>query len=48
MRFAKKLGINSINAMKTDIDKYVLEKTSGIGSDGVLITASSKSKRNHF
>ncbi len=40
---AKKLGINSINAMKTDIDKYVLEKTSGIGSDGVLITASSKS-----
>ncbi|TBW30126.1 bi-domain-containing oxidoreductase [Gramella sp. KN1008] len=41
---AKEKGINAMNpGMGTDPVKYVLENTSGIGADGVVITASSQS-----
>lgn len=41
---AKEKGINAVNPGRgTDPVKYVLENTSGIGADGVVITASSQS-----
>ena len=44
INLANKLGIEAINITNgTDPVKYVTDKTSGIGADGVLITASSKS-----
>ena len=41
----KKWGIDSLNSQKDDVEKNILNKTGGVGCDGVLITASSKSNK---
>tara|TARA_Y100000590_G_C15745825_1_gene1021956 strand:- start:863 stop:2989 length:2127 start_codon:yes stop_codon:yes gene_type:complete len=42
---AKKWGVQTINANNNEIIKSVIDSTDGIGADGVIITASTKS--NH-
>jgi predicted dehydrogenase/threonine dehydrogenase-like Zn-dependent dehydrogenase len=42
IKLASSWGIDAMNATSGDVVKYVLEKTSGIGADGVIITASAK------
>lgn len=40
---AEKMGVTPLNPKDTDVVNYILEKTNGIGIDGVIITASSSS-----
>lgn len=43
LKLAKARGIIPFNPAQGDIEKFVFEKTNGIGADGVIITASTKS-----
>tara|TARA_Y100000768_G_scaffold388808_1_gene387377 strand:+ start:13288 stop:15417 length:2130 start_codon:yes stop_codon:yes gene_type:complete len=40
---ADEFGINTINPSDNDSVKYIMDLTNGIGSDGIIITASTKS-----
>ena len=43
VRLASNKGVNAFNASTTDVVKTVVSLTSGIGSDAIIITASTKS-----
>ena len=45
LKIAREKGIITVDAKQTDALQFVLDYTNGVGSDGVIITASSKSNK---